>query len=158
MRTAKKSIKNYDLGFTAVCFACFLGIFTLGTNQTSSTKIAAECFAFSVPVLLASNILLSMFNLNNNSTPSSKGEALYKALGFATLAGMGSGLFGIGHMFYSITESSAVIFAFSSLACIMFIGLGVARYRNDPPDLPVKAALETDIEAPLNDQKQDSIG
>lgn len=134
MSANKRAIKNYDLGFTAVCFACFLGIFTLGT-QTPKTLIAAEFFAFSILALIASNILFSIFNLNNDPSSHPRVRAAYSSVGFVTFAGMVSGLIGISFMFSSVSESSGLWFASSCLVSISLIIVGVKVYERKGPNL-----------------------
>lgn len=158
MSTSRKGIRNYDLGFTAVCFACFLGIFTLGTHQTPETRIATECFAFSIPVLIASNMLLSIFNLDNEPSSSSKVRAAYLALGCATLGGMIGGLAGISFMFSSISKSSGHLFVGSCLSCIFLIFVGIKIYESLGPslagnDVPATGNDEVSTDGPQDQER-----
>lgn len=158
MSASRKGIKNYDLGFTAVCFACFLGIFTLGTHQTPETLSATECFAFSIPVLIASNMLLSIFNLDNEPSSPLKVKTAYLALGCATLGGMIGGLAGISFMFSSISKSSGHLFVATCLGCIFLIFVGMLIYESMGPslagnDVPVPGIDEVSTDGPQDEER-----
>lgn len=121
MSTRNTSVKNFDLGFAAVCFACFLYVFGLGISQTPYSKEAANYFAICIPILLASSILLNVLTLDHRVRLGQFKKAVFLFLRTATLAAMLMGLLGIHSMFKCISEDSASLFAMVCAGCLLVI-------------------------------------
>lgn len=121
MSTRTVSVKNFDLGFAAACFACFLYVFGLGANQTPYSKEAASYFAICIPILLASSILLNVLTLDRMVRLGQFKKTIFLFLRAVILAAMLIGLLGVHSMFKCISEDSASLFAMVCAGCLLIV-------------------------------------
>ena len=122
LQQKRRRSRNVDLGFAAVCFAGFLEVFGLGTNQTTSTVSAANHFAVCIPLLVGSALLASLVTRYGEEHPHRWRAWAVLALDVVGVVGTIGGVIGIHQMFKAVSPIAGTNFIYT---CLGLLALGV---------------------------------